>query len=29
MIGHDWDDILKDVYQKEYFGKIKDKVRYE
>ena len=29
MIGNDWDDILKDVYQKEYFGKIKDKVRYE
>lgn len=29
MIGNDWDDILKDVYQKEYFSKIKDKVRYE
>lgn len=29
MIGNDWDDILKDVYQKEYFNKIKDKVRYE
>lgn len=29
MIGNDWDNILKDVYQKEYFNKIKDKVRYE
>ena len=29
MIGNDWDDILKDVYQKEYYNKIKDKVRYE
>ena len=29
MIGNDWDDILKDIYQKEYYNKIKDKVRYE
>lgn len=29
MIGNDWDDILKDIYQKEYYNKIKEKVRYE
>ena len=29
MIGNDWDEILKDIYQKEYYSKIKDKVRYE
>ena len=29
MIGNDWDIILKDEYQKEYFLKIKDKVRNE
>ena len=29
MIGNDWDDILKEEYQKEYFLKIKDIVRKE
>ena len=29
MRGNDWDDILKDIYQKEYYNKIKEKVRYE
>ena len=29
MIVNDWDDILKDIYQKEYYNKIKDKVRDE
>lgn len=29
MIGNDWDIILKDEYDKEYFKKIKDKVRDE
>lgn len=29
MIGNDWDLILKDEYNKEYFLKIKDKVRNE
>ena len=29
MIGNDWDNILKDIYQLEYFNKIKDTVRYE
>ena len=29
MIGNDWDDILKDEYQKEYFLGIKNKVRKE
>ena len=29
MIGNDWDIILKDIYNKEYFNKIKEKVRYE
>lgn len=29
MIGNDWDLILKDEYNKEYFLKIKDKVRSE
>ena len=29
MIGNDWDDILKDIYQLDYFNKIKDTVRYE
>jgi len=29
MIGNDWDDILKDEYQKDYFLSIKNKVRNE
>ncbi len=29
MIGNDWDIILKEIYNKEYFNKIKEKVRYE
>ena len=29
MIGNDWDDILSEEYQKEYFLHIKDKVRKE
>lgn len=29
MIGNDWDIVLKDEYEKEYFCKIKDKVREE
>ena len=29
MIGNDWDQILEDVYNKEYFLKIKDLVRKE
>ena len=29
MIGNDWDNILKEEYEKEYFLKIKDKVRNE
>ena len=29
MIGNDWDIILKDEYEKEYFLRIKDKVRHE
>ena len=29
MIGNDWDIVLADEYQKEYFLKIKDKVRWE
>ena len=29
MIGNDWDDILHDEYEKEYFLKIKDVVRKE
>lgn len=29
MIGNDWDLILKDEYEKEYFLKIKDRVREE
>lgn len=29
MIGNDWDIILKDEYEKEYFKKIKDVVRDE
>ena len=29
MIGNDWDNILKEEYNKEYFLKIKDKVRNE
>ena len=29
MIGNDWDRVLKDEYNKEYFLKIKDKVREE
>ena len=29
MIGNDWDVILKDEYEKEYFCKIKDVVRNE
>ncbi len=29
MIGNDWDNILKDEYNKEYFLKIKDLVRKE
>lgn len=29
MIGNDWDNILKEEYQKEYFLKIKDTVRKE
>ena len=29
MIGNDWDIILKEEYEKEYFLKIKDKVRNE
>ena len=29
MIGNDWDIVLKDEYEKEYFLKIKDKVREE
>lgn len=29
MIGNDWDIVLKDEYNKDYFLKIKDKVRKE
>ena len=29
MIGNDWDNILQEEYQKEYFLKIKDNVRKE
>ena len=29
MIGNDWDNVLKDEYEKEYFKKIKDIVRNE
>lgn len=29
MIGNDWDNILKEEYQKEYFLKIKEKVKAE
>ena len=29
MIGNDWDNILSDIYDKEYFQEIKEKVRYE
>lgn len=29
MIGNDWDSILKDEYEKEYFLNIKEKVRSE
>jgi len=29
MIGNDWDQVLKKEYEKEYFLKIKDKVRLE
>ena len=29
MIGNDWDNVLKDEYEKEYFVKIKDVVRNE
>lgn len=29
MIGNDWDIVLKDEYEKEYFKDIKDKVRKE
>jgi len=29
MIGNDWDIILKDEYEKEYFNKIKNNVRNE
>ena len=29
MIGNDWDIVLKDEYELEYFKKIKDKVREE
>ena len=29
MIGNDWDNVLKDEYEKEYFLKIKDIVRNE
>lgn len=29
MIGNDWDNILKDIYELDYFNKIKDTVRYE
>lgn len=29
MIGNDWDDILSDIYNKEYFLNIKEKVRSE
>lgn len=29
MIGNDWDNILKEEYNKEYFLKIKDRVRSE
>ena len=29
MIGNDWDNILKDVYNSEYFEKIKENVRRE
>ena len=29
MIGNDWDIVLKDEYEKDYFLKIKDKVRKE
>ena len=29
MIGNDWDNILKEEYNKEYFLKIKEKVREE
>ena len=29
MIGNDWDNILKEEYEKDYFLKIKEKVRNE
>ena len=29
MIGNDWDIVLQDEYKKDYFLKIKDKVRHE
>ena len=29
MIGNDWDNILEEEYQKEYFLKMKEKVRKE
>ena len=29
MIGNDWDNILKEEYQKDYFIKLKEKVRAE
>ena len=29
MIGNDWDEVLKEEYKKDYFLKIKDKVRSE
>ena len=29
MIGNDWDNVLKDEYNQEYFLKIKDRVRNE
>ena len=29
MIGNDWDKVLEEEYKKEYFLKIKDKVRSE
>ena len=29
MIGNDWDSVLKEEYEKEYFVKIKDIVRNE
>ena len=29
MFGNDWDNVLKDIYNTEYFNSIKDKIRYE